>query len=481
MTVLADWRPRLHFSPARHWINDPNGLIWHDGEYHCFYQHNPFDRRWGHMSWGHAVSTDLLQWRELPVAIPETSEWMAFSGSTVIDAQDCAGLGRAAMVACYTGHRHDGKLQAQLLASSIDRGRSFEPFAGNPVLDIGLAEFRDPKVFWHAACRCWVMLVSLAHEPALAFFHSADLKRWERTSTFTLELPGTAIWECPDLISVPIRGERGRAWVLKFDVYQGHPSGGSGALAIAGDFDGWAFEPGQPPQWIDGGRDFYAAIAFAAMPPGDRRCIWLGWLNDHRYAEATPTPGWCGAMTLPREVQAVRQGSLLRIVQQPVRELKKRRGRPLRAPAAAMAGAGLTLFGPQALPVAHEIEIEIEAGASAAWQLGVLADPAGDQRTLITVDRHRGTIGIDRGASGLVPARGNYLEGRHQTSWAGARADRQCLRVIVDACSVEVFAGDGEAVLTELVFPRSDARAVQLRPLGAGGGRLIKATAWPLT
>ena len=243
-------RPLLHYTPQRYWINDPNGLIWHEGEYHLFYQTNPHGSVWGHMSWGHAVSRDLLHWQELQLAIPEDEHWMIFSGSVVADTTNSSGFGQGGvvpLVAVYTGCAQqagaDGShRQNQQLAFSLDRGRCWTKFAGNPVLDLGSGSFRDPKVFWHAATARWIMLVSKADEGVLCFFGSPDLRTWQPLGEFRQELPGCSVWECPDLLELAVEGESGTAWLLKWDVFHGHPGGGSGALGVVGGFDGTRFE-----------------------------------------------------------------------------------------------------------------------------------------------------------------------------------------------------------------------------------------------
>lgn len=481
-TSLADpWRPQVHFSPCRHWVNDPNGLIWHEGEYHLFYQHNPQGDHWGHMSWGHAVSTDLLHWRELPVAIAEDTRWSAFSGSCVVDRADASGLGaegRAPLLAFYTGAgREPPYHQVQNLAASTDGGRRFAKFAGNPVLDLGLTAFRDPKVFHHAQSGRWVMLVSRADEGRLCFFGSEDLRRWQPLSDLSVALPaGCRVWECPDLLRVPIAGAPGgQAWVLKFDVFSGHPAGGSGALAIVGEFDGVAFTANQPPQWIDGGRDFYAAIAFAEMPPGDPRCVWLGWMSDHRYAKATPTVGWRGAMTLPREVTLVPTAQGLRLAQRPVVELERlRAGQPLVAHGPRAAGRHWLVM-PGQLPVAQDLDVEIDT--EAGWTLGLRAG-MGAEVTRLVADRDSGTLSIDRSDAGVAVDEGDYLA-RQSVAWDGARTSRARLRVVVDACSVEVFADEGRTVITSLVFPRAGSTGLWLQAQGAVAQLAVRAWGLP--
>lgn len=456
--AFVDWRPRVHFAAARHWINDPNGLVWHDGEWHLFFQHNPQGDTWGHMSWGHAVSSDLLHWQELPLAIPEDAQWMIFSGCVVID--------DGTMVACYTGHAQAGGHQAQMLAHSRDRGRTWTKYAGNPVLDIGEADFRDPKVFRHDGR--WIMLVSMAMAGALRFYASDDLVHWRFLSEFGLpSLARNLPWECPDLLSLPVAGEGREAWLLKFDVFEGHPGGGSGAVGVVGAFDGTQFVAHQPPQWLDGGMDFYAAIAFNAMPPGDDRRLWMGWMNDHHYAKHTPTAPWRGAMTLPREVSLVRTAAGLRVAQQPLRELNTLRGAPIEVPACDLPAGGLDLVPAGILPPSHDLEIEVEAEC---WQLQVRVGET--ERTLITVDAGTGELSIDRRASGHDAGAGGYA-GVRRIAWRG-----DALRVVVDACSVEVFAGDGLASITELVFPQPGSSGIRL--VADGPGRLRRFMAWPL-
>src|SRR5829696_1971959 len=243
------YRPQFHFTPATNWMNDPNGLVYFRGEYHLFYQHNPFRNTWGHMSWGHAVSRDLVHWRHLPVAIPEEGDEMIFSGSAVIDKENTSGFGsrgNPAMVAIYTSARPGS--QAQSLAYSTDRGRTWTKYAGNPVLDIGSGEFRDPKVFWYASERKWVMAVSKAVERKIAFYSSPDLKHWTHMSDFGPANAVGGVWECPDLFPLAVdsdgrghNGHRAIKWVLIVNINPGAIAGGSGAQYFVGDFDGTTF------------------------------------------------------------------------------------------------------------------------------------------------------------------------------------------------------------------------------------------------
>jgi sucrose-6-phosphate hydrolase SacC (GH32 family) len=290
--MSESFRPRLHFAPRRNWINDPNGLVFDaaTGLYHLFFQHNPFGDVWGHMSWGHATSADLLHWTELPLAIPEDERASIFSGSVVIDHGNTAGFGAGAWVACYTGclRRPEGG-QAQEIACSLDRGLTWTKYVGNPVLDLGLREFRDPKVFWHAPTGRWVMAVVLPDERRVAFYASANLREWTLLSHFGPAGETRAIWECPDLIHFAAEDH----WLLKVDTFEGHPAG-SGAQCWVGHFDGTRFTPETDAFWADHGSDFYAALSFAELPAG-RAPVWLAWMNQHAYAKDTPTAPWRGA------------------------------------------------------------------------------------------------------------------------------------------------------------------------------------------
>ena len=243
------YRPLLHFTPPANWMNDPNGLVYFDGEYHLFYQHNPFGIRWGHMSWGHAVSQDLVKWEHLPIALPELEDFMAFSGSVVVDKTNSAGFGANALVALYTGYRPSNGHQAQYLAYSTDRGRTWERYTDKPVLDIGSTDFRDPKVFPYDGE--WRMVGALPTQRKVSFYSSPDLKNWTWLSDFGPQGAVGGAWECPDLFSLPVENWEGQErWVLQVDLDRRSRAGGSGGQYFLGRFDGERFvvdaEPPSP-------------------------------------------------------------------------------------------------------------------------------------------------------------------------------------------------------------------------------------------
>ncbi len=480
-------RPQFHFSPAKNWINDPNGLIWLDGEYHLFYQYNPFASQWGHMSWGHAVSTDLLHWQELPVAIAEDERVSIFSGSVVVDAHNSSGLGSGdepPLVAIYTGclRRPEGG-QAQELAYSHDRGRSWMKFACNPVLDLGLRDFRDPKVFWHEATARWVMVVVLPNDRLAKFYASVDLKSWAWLSDFKAPFEGEGIWECPDLI--PLQTAAGEhSWMFKVDVLGGHPSGGTGARVIFGDFDGTRFEPDAQtaPAWADWGADFYAALSWADCPGMPQRQVWLAWMSCHRYAKLLPTQPWRGAMSMPRELSVRRGENGLQLLQQPVAGLQTLRRKHQVQPALVLRDAEH----PLALPApadGRSLELQIELQACPAGCCGVLlraAEGVAGAATRVGYDADRGTVFIDRSRAGFNPPGDALFPQRREAPVPPPLPGRPLrLRVLLDWSSVEVFVDDGQVVLTELVFPDAEHSGLRLFAQGSTA-HFAQVQAWQL-
>jgi beta-fructofuranosidase/levanase len=260
-------RPVAHYTPAKNWMNDPNGLVWYDGEYHLFYQYNPEGTSWGNMSWGHAVSRDLVHWQELPVAIPYSEQEQIFSGSVVVDEANTSGFGTEAeppLVAMYTSVDPDTGVQSQALAYSNDRGRTWTKYESNPVLDIGSTEFRDPKVFWYDEGGYWVMSAVLAEQHVVQFYRSDDLRSWTHLSDFGPANAVGGVWEMPDLFPLPVDGNpKDTRWVLLVSLNPGGISGGSGVQYFVGDFDGRRFVA------ADSGRSAPSGEPFASFDDND--------------------------------------------------------------------------------------------------------------------------------------------------------------------------------------------------------------------
>ena len=299
-----EYRPRFHFTPVKNWMNDPNGLVWHKGEYHLFFQHNPQGTQWGHMSWGHAVSKDLLTWEELPVAIAEDQDGAIFSGSAVSDGDD--------IVAIYT--RHTETNQSQCIARSTDNGRTFVKYENNPVLDENKKDFRDPKVFRYKDH--WIMCVAKPHEHQIAFYSSTNLIDWKHLSDFGPAAAQDGVWECPDLF--PLLLNKKEVWVLIVSL---NPGGlyGSGTQYFIGDFDGTTFVPRystDKPRWLDYGKDNYAGVTFSNEPTGKR--ILIGWLANWNDVKNHPVTSWTNQMTIPRELGLMNYKREIVLTQKPL-------------------------------------------------------------------------------------------------------------------------------------------------------------------
>ncbi|WP_408588279.1 glycoside hydrolase family 32 protein [Novosphingobium sp.] len=412
--------PRYHYAPVRNWLSDPNGLV-HDGtHWHMAYQYNPHGEEWGHMAWGHAVSADLAHWQERAPALVEEAGVMVFSGSAVVDRADSAGFGKDAIVAIWTGADIPHQRQSQCLAFSTDKGATWTKYPGNPVLDIGLADFRDPNVFWHAATARWVMIVVLSTENRAAIYSSPDLKAWTLQSHVpTLDAPGH-LWECPLLIELPIEGESASRWLFKVDVLSGAP--GSGALYLTGTFDGAAFTPDGPWQLADAGSDFYAAIAWHEPRDERGRPCWIGWMGNHAYQKHLPLQGWRGAMSVPRRLSLVRREGAL-VLRQDMEPSTVRRFGP---------DAPLTLsLAAQTTPLASRIAI----ADTGAWSLEI---GAADGRHLL-IERDHGKVSVAR-HDPVTPE----LDGR----WEAPIATRAALTLWLDVGSIELLDATGALSLT---------------------------------
>ncbi|SDO97142.1 fructan beta-fructosidase [Arthrobacter sp. ok909] len=496
------FRPEWHYSAGKNWLNDPNGLIHLNGTYHLFYQHNPSGDAWGNMSWGHATSPDLLHWEEQPVAIPCDGNEAIFSGSVVFDPDNTSGFGTPGtppLVAVYTSAYTDASpvrgRQAQSLAFSLDQGQTWTKYAGNPVLDRASANFRDPKVFRYdgPAGSYWVMAAVEATDCVVVLYRSADLKDWEYLSSFGPANATGGDWECPDLFPLAVDGRPADTkWVLVVNLNPGGIAGGSGAQYFTGTFDGVHFRSettvteGLQPDgsrmpdyaWLDRGRDYYAAVSFNDAPGGRR--ITIGWMNNWDYAGKTPTKGWRGAMSLAREVTLTRLPSGGVVLRQAAIDpfggpdarrisLGSRELHPgtvdLVTPESGAAGGGLGGAAVGAAPsAAARIDVAIEPGTAA--KVGLLLRTGGAERTVLAYDTATSRLSLDRRESGAVEFHENFASVEHvHVPLDGGRLR---LQVYLDACSVEVFAQDGLAVLTDLVFPAESSTGMALFAEGHG-------------
>ena len=407
-----EFRPKLHFTPAANWINDPNGLLFYKGKYHLFYQHNPLGILWGNMSWGHSVSSDLQHWEHLPVAIDCTETTGIFSGSAVVDFNNTSGFGSTdnpPPVAIYTVHQNDESNQAQHIAYSTDEGVTWVKYADNPVLDLGMKDFRDPKVSWNTFTNSWLMTVAKPQEYKIAFFSSPDLKNWEHLSDFGPLGATGGIWECPDLFSlVTPNGEV--KWVLLVSLNPGGIAGGSGTQYFIGDWDGKTFSTNQATtKWIDYGRDNYAGVTFHNAP--DNRKIFLAWMSNWDYAAKLPSPIWRGSMTAPRELTLISCNDEIFLSALPINELT---------------GATEHIF-----TINSEEDSEITVSSD-------------NQKVLVTFDSLTKKISVDRSSAWFsefaeLPQVSPPVELTHFT-----------LRILIDHGSLELFAVEAGIALTTL-------------------------------
>ncbi len=402
---------------------------------------------------------------------------MIYSGSAVVDWQDTAGFGERALVAAYTAHTPNE--ERQHVAFSTDRGRTWQHYAGNPVLAIGAKDFRDPKMFWHEPTRRWVMVVSLPHEHRVRFYGSPNLREWAHLSEFGPAGSCGGAWECPDFfpmrIELPFRGEGPdrEKWILKVDDWQGIGNA-SGAQYFVGEFDGTTFTCDDAPDVIrpiDFGMDFYAAQSWSDAPDGRR--VWLAWMSNWAYASKTPTSPWRGTMTLPREVTLrvrERDGEMY-LAQEPVRELQALRRQHWHISKTSMAEAAAWLQEQAISGTALEIDVTFDA---TEFALAVRVGAA--ERTTIGFDGD--ALFVDRSQSGHAQLGfSSRFDDRHAVKLEGAQAQRLRVRVFVDACSVEVFCGDGRVVMSELIFPDDGSMGVALR----GEGRVTSMDVWRLS
>jgi fructan beta-fructosidase len=384
------------------------------------------------------------------------------------------------LVAIYTAHRPGN--QSQAIAYSNDRGRTWTKYSQNPVIDLGEADFRDPKVFWHEATGAWVMTVSLAAKKRVQFYGSSDLKHWKLLSEFgPAGAPDAPNWECPDLFQAPIEGQAGKTkWVLHISVGGNAANGGSGCQYFVGEFDGKTFTPDGPTdeaRWVDFGRDFYAAVTWSDIPKADGRRLWIGWMSNWE-ASRLPTSPWRGAMTLPRSLALRPTGQELRLIQKPVDELQELRGSHVHLQdQTLLSDARLELsetngFGGDA------IELVANFAVGDAREVGLEVRCGGEQATRVGYDVRQQRVFVDRTKSGKVDFHPSFA-GRHGGPLKLLEGGRIKLHVFVDRSSVEVFANDGETVLTELVFPDLSSGVVRVYAEG-GAAKLISLDGWQL-
>lgn len=462
------YRPKYHFTAQKNWINDPNGLVYKDGEYHLFFQHYPDDVVWGPMHWGHAVSRDLVKWEHLPIALYPDDLGVIYSGSAVIDHKNSAGFGENAIVAIFTHNNPDAETQSQSLAYSLDQGRSWTKYDKNPVLEPpqDTKDFRDPKVFWYEDennSGHWVMC--LAAEKSIYFYTSSNLKDWELSFRFGGGYGYLAgVWETPEFCKLKVKNGSDIYWLLSVGVVEGGPGGGSGTQYFVGRFDGRKFVAHYEKEtvlWVDHGCDFYAVQSWNHSPDGRR--IWIAWMNNWMYGDQIPTNNWRGAMTIPREINLIETEKGPRLVQSPLPELHTLRGRK-------QSWQDIHIeqdkhFSPDIEGECLEMIVEFEVlEEMEAECLGVRVRVGEEEFTAVGYWTKRHLLFTDRCSSGQT----DFHKGFGYVSGAEFKLEKDRLRLhlFLDHCSLEVFADGGSVCFTNLIFPGENSLGVELFSMG---------------
>lgn len=449
MTNKEMFRPVYHHTPVYGWMNDPNGMFYKDGVYHLYFQYNPYGSVWGNMHWGHSTSTDLMHWKFEGCAIVPDAWGAIFSGSCVVDHENTAGFGKEAVVAFYTSAKSTpwGDIQMQSMAYSLDNGKTFTKYEGNPILTSSEKDFRDPRVFWYAPGKHWVMILAVGQH--MEIYSSVNLKEWKKESEFgAMQGAHGGVWECPDLVEIPVEGTREKKWVLICNLNPGGPFGGSAAQYFVGSFDGKKFVNESPTQtkWMDWGKDNYATVTWNNAPDG--RCIALGWMSNWQYANNVPTRQYRSANTLARDLTLYREGQELYLKSTPSSEVKKARGKKVSIPSFKVSEKHemVNLF--EEKQGAYEVEIVIQNAGASKIAFSLLNDKG--EKVSMYYDLNRKQFVMDRSESGKV----DFSKDFPAVTVAPVNVDKELtLRLFVDRSSIEAFGEDGKFVMTNLVFP----------------------------
>ena len=492
------YRPSYHFTPLYGWMNDPNGMVYKDGEYHLYFQYNPYGSKWGNMHWGHAVSRDLIHWEHLDPAIARDPVGHIFSGSSVVDKKNTAGFGKDAIIAIYTNNsvNHD---EVQCIAYSNDNGRTFTKYEGNPVLTPfdGLKDFRDPKVFWYEKDKCWFMIVSADKETR--FYKSKNLKKWDYVSAFGKGLGQQPCqYECPDFFQLPVNGdEKNKKWVMTMNINPGCWFGGSATEYFVGDFDGKNFTcpDANEVKWLDWGKDHYATVTFSNT---GSRVLAITWMSNWQYANLTPFKQNRGANGLPRELKLYEKNGKYYISEDVAPEARALRKGTKELGSQTVEGEKAFTGATSGMEGAFEIEADVTADANGIAGIELYNNKR--ERTLIYIDMKEGKVVMDRTESGLTdfgkqsvphdielawdkqraaegkqPARIensiNYKNDFALATWAPLSLCQEGkktfhLDIFADKSSIELFVDGGRIAMTNLVFPVAPYENVKLYSQG---------------
>ncbi|MBR1447522.1 MAG: DUF4980 domain-containing protein [Prevotella sp.] len=421
------FRPVYHHTPRYGWMNDPNGMFYKDGVYHLYYQWNPYGSQWENMTWGHSTSKDLIHWEAQPTAIEPDALGAIFSGSCVVNGSD--------VVAFYTSA---AKSQVQSMAVSKDNGQTFEKYAGNPVLVSTEEDFRDPKAFWNEDIQRWNLVLAVGQE--MRIYSSKDLKEWQYESSFGQELGcHDGVWECPDLMRMPVRGTDKQKWMLICNINPGGPFGGSATQYFIGQFDGHKFTcEHSDTRWMDYGKDHYATVTFDNAPEG--RKIALAWMSNWQYANQVPTKQFRSANSVPRDLDLFEYNGQTYCGVTPSKELLALRGKTISKPTEAC-----------------EVVVDLKGSMEL-----VLSNDLGEQ-VVMRYDADQRTFSMDR-----TRTYASFSEAFPCKTVAPVYGNMTQLRIFVDHCSIEAFDAEGRMAMTNLVFPSKPYNNIKVK-----GGKAV--------
>ena len=426
-TNREKFRPAYHHTPQYGWMNDPNGMFYKDGEWHLYYQYNPYGSLWENMTWGHSVSKDLVHWEALPLAIEADAIGTIFSGSCVVDKDNTAGFGKNTVIAFYTSA---GEAQTQSMAYSTDGGRTFNKYEKNPVVTFNAPDFRDPKVFWYEGTHRWIMMLAVGQE--MQIWSSANLKDWQKESSFGSEYGNHGgVWECPDMLKIEDK------WVLICNIIPGGPFGGSATQYFIGDFDGKKFTCESMPKvtkWLDYGKDHYATVSFSNAPEG--RTVVMAWMSNWQYANQVPTRQFRSANSIARDLGLFKDGEETYVSVIPSKENLAMRGNKVKNPTATC-----------------EIVVDVKGSMELT-----LSNAKGEQ-VVMNYDSQKQTFAMDRTKSGDM----SFSEAFPIVTVAPTHGNMKQLRLFIDNSSIEAFAGDGKMAMTNLVFPSEPYNIIKVK------------------
>ena len=422
-TNREKFRPQYHHSPAYGWMNDPNGMFYKDGEFHLYYQFNPYGSQWENMTWGHSTTKDLIHWEAQPIAIEPDAIGSIFSGSCVVDKNNTSGFGKGTIVAFYTSA---GQHQTQSMAYSTDNGKTFKKYENNPILTSDIPDFRDPKVFWNPEIQKWNLILAAGQE--MRIYSSPNLKDWTYESSFGKEYGNhDGVWECPDLMKLQVRGTDKQKWMLICNINPGGPFGGSATQYFVGEFDGHKFTCDTKPEvtkWMDYGKDHYATVTFDNAPDG--RKIAIAWMSNWQYANQVPTKQFRSANSIARDLGLYEyQGDTYCSVI-PSKENLALRGKTVKKPTQAC-----------------EIVVDMKSATEI-----VLWNTKGEQ-VIMSYDGAKHLFKMDRTKTGD----NSFSEAFPAETCAPTYGDIKQLRIFIDNSSIEAIDADGKMAMTNLVFP----------------------------